>query len=198
MFKNQSKKYKGKHVLLKEKFKSESSTFKSGFIEMSKKEILKEKLNNVQELKGLPKKGVQIRIVTKKAINTFDFILAVLATEEIEEMIIAFYRIGKKVIQELNQFVNENKIKSIYFLINDGWPKLTPDAYNLIKQLENNNWKIRLDNNHTKIILLKTSKNNFIIEGSGNLSVNARIEQYVIDNDIKLFEFHKKWITDEK
>jgi len=198
MFKQQSEKYKKKPILLEEKFQKESTSFKSGSIEMSSKEILMRKLNNVQELKGLPKKGIQIRIVTKKAINSFDFVLAVLATEEIEEMIIAFYRIGKKVIQELSEFIKDSKIKSIYFLVNDGLPKLTPDAYNLMKQLESNNWKIRLDNNHTKIILLKTAKNHFIIEGSGNLSINARIEQYVIDNDISLFNFHKKWITHEK
>ena len=198
MFKQQSKKYKEKSILLEEKFQKESTSFKSGSIEMSSKEILMRKLNNVQELKGLPKKGIQIRIVTKKGINSFDFVLAVLATEEIEEMIIAFYRIGKKVIQELSEFIKDSKIKSIYFLVNDGLPKLTPDAYNLMKQLESNNWKVRLDNNHTKIILLKTAKNHFVIEGSGNLSINARIEQYVIDNDISLFDFHKKWITNEK
>ena len=43
---------------------------------------------------------------------------------------------------------------------------------------------------------LKTKKGNYyILEGSGNLSFNSRVEQYVIDNDKELFNFTKDWMS---
>jgi len=198
MFKRISKKNESKSTLLKSMFVDEASNFKSGAIEISSKEKKLIVLDKLNELLGVPKKNQQFRIITKKNINSFDFILAVLGNNEIiEEMIIAFYRIGKKVIIELNELQKLNEIRNITFLINDGFPKLVPDAYNILKTFESPFWKIKLENNHTKIICLKTNKNNFyVIEGSGNLSINARIEQYVFDNDKNLFNFHKKWISE--
>ena len=195
MFKRQKIKYKNKSGLSEKQIKDSNSNFKSGSIEITTSEILKIKLDKLSELTSIPTPGQQFRIVTQKAVNSFDFILAILATEEIEELIIAFYRIGKKVIQELKEFQKTEKIKSLYFLLNDGAPKLIPDAYNLLVQYSNENWKVKIENNHTKIICIRTAQNFYVIEGSGNLSINARIEQYVFDNNEDLFNFHKNWIT---
>lgn len=44
---------------------------------------------------------------------------------------------------------------------------------------------------------MRTSKNEFFVfEGSGNMSDNARIEQYIYENSKQSFEFHKKWMTE--
>jgi len=52
---------------------------------------------------------------------------------------------------------------------------------------------------HSKIMGMKTeSGNHYILEGSGNLSFNSRIEQYVLDNDEKLFNFTKNWMNEIK
>lgn len=43
------------------------------------------------------------------------------------------------------------------------------------------------------------SENNYYcIEGSANMSMGSQIEQYVIDNDKQLFEFHESWIKEVK
>lgn len=195
MFKRQKIKYKSQSGLTESVNRELISNFKSGSIELSTEEILLIKLDKLNELVSIPLPDQQFRIVTQKAVNSFDFILAILANENIEEMIIAFYRIGKKVIQEMKTLQKTGKIKSIYFLLNDGAPKLIPDAYNLLVQYSNKNWTVKVENNHTKIICIRTKQNYYVIEGSGNLSINARIEQYVFDNNKKLFNFHKNWIT---
>jgi hypothetical protein len=41
-----------------------------------------------------------------------------------------------------------------------------------------------------------TDGNHFVFEGSGNMSDNARIEQYVYDNNEQIFEFHKTWMNE--
>ena len=50
---------------------------------------------------------------------------------------------------------------------------------------------------HTKICLIKTNCNKFIVfEGSGNLSDNDRIEQYLLEENKQTFHFYKKWIIE--
>lgn len=196
MFKKQRINRKSNQNLIAETFVENVQAFKSGSIELSVDDVLLMKLDELNKISAMPEIGKQNRIVTQKAINSFDFILAVLAESNVEELIMAFYRIGKKVAVELKNLHDSGRIKNLHFLVNDGIPKLTPDAYNFLKGCENENWKIRLAHNHTKIILLKTESGNFyVVEGSGNLSANARIEQYVVDNNKSIYVFHKNWIT---
>ena len=49
---------------------------------------------------------------------------------------------------------------------------------------------------HAKVILVKTTENYYILEGSMNLSVNARIEQLTFENSEKIYNFHKEWINE--
>lgn len=196
MFKQQKQSRKTNQSIIAEHKTERTSNFKCGAIEISTNDLFLHKVNKLTEIAAIPLPDQQFRIVTQKAVNSFDFILAILHEEKIEELICAFYRIGKKVIQEIKQLQDQDKIKHIHFLVNDAVPKLTPDCYNLLKSLESDKWILRLENNHTKIILMKTDKGNYyVIEGSGNLSINARIEQYSFDNNKELFTFHKNWIT---
>jgi hypothetical protein len=195
MLKDVTKKRKSKFKVLSEVNK-ETSNFKSSGIGVSLNDICMQSLSNIKELISIPDKGQHFRLVTKKAINTFDFIQAILVNEPIKELTIAFYRIGKKTAAQLKDLQKANKIGSVTFLINDGFPKLVTDAYNFIKGYEAKDWKVKLENNHTKIILAKTKDNYYVIEGSGNMSINARIEQYCFDNNKDIYDFHYKWIGD--
>jgi len=50
--------------------------------------------------------------------------------------------------------------------------------------------------NHAKVMGIKSGSNYYIIEGSGNLSDNARIEQYLIENCKETYDFHNEWISE--
>jgi len=191
MLKQQQIKRKSKHNLISE-FNKTNSNFKNQSISINSKDISFNKLIKIKDFKGIPIKHEQIRIITKKLINTFDFILAILDNEKIDELYLTSYRIGKKAIIQLNDLINSNRIDKLTILINDGFPKFAPDVWNNLKIL--NKTKLILENNHTKIILAKTKENYYIIEGSGNLSINARIEQYTFDNNKQIYDFHKNWI----
>ena len=44
---------------------------------------------------------------------------------------------------------------------------------------------------------IKTTDNRyFVVEGSGNLSNNARIEQYLFEQSKEMFDFHKSWVDE--
>ena len=50
--------------------------------------------------------------------------------------------------------------------------------------------------NHAKVFIAKTKDlRHIVFEGSGNLSDNARIEQYLIEDNEMTYNFHKEWIT---
>lgn len=193
MFKRKSKKKKGKNILISE-FDSNNYNFKNTALNIDLSQLCFESLTKINKMSKIPNKNEHIRIVTKKAINTFDFIQAILANENIKELTIAVYRIGKKIVAQLYDLHKSGKIKKITILINDGFPKLVPDCWNLIKSKESDKWIIKLENNHTKILLIDTIKNKYIVEGSGNMSINARIEQYCFDNNKHIYDFHYNWI----
>ena len=51
--------------------------------------------------------------------------------------------------------------------------------------------------NHAKITCIKDGVGNFfVMEGSGNLSDNAKIEQLLFENNRDSFEFHAGWIRE--
>jgi len=57
------------------------------------------------------------------------------------------------------------------------------------------NVKTSFYHSHAKIFLAKTKCDKYIVfEGSGNLSDNARLEQYLFENNKETYEFHKNWI----
>ena len=48
---------------------------------------------------------------------------------------------------------------------------------------------------HAKVIAASIGDNRYVIEGSGNLSTNARIEQYVVENSEQMYDHHVNWMT---
>ena len=194
MFKAKTSKRKNAAEGTHSTFVPEVSNFKSGSIKISGKQTYFSSLRNIDQLGGIPNKNEGFRIVTRKNINSFDFVLAILAHQSIEHLTIAIYRIGKKVLTEIKEIQKSGKIGKVTLLVNDGFPRLCKDAWSIMKSLEGNNFEIKIENNHTKIILMKTLGGFYVVEGSGNLSINARIEQYAFDNNERLYNFHKTWI----
>lgn len=143
----------------------------------------------------LPKKGTSLRIVTFKSMNASILLKHIAKHEEIEEMLIAAYSINHDSARLINEIINRNNCKAeilISNLRNQAHRKKEELTKNIF--INNNNCKLFFCSSHAKIISLKTKKGNYYhIEGSGNLSFNSRVEQYIIDNDEKLFNFTKEW-----
>lgn len=196
MLKPVRQKRKAREVVADKFVTAANTNFKACSVTLSNKQLFTAALNKISDLGGLPKKNDCLHIVTKSQLNSFDFILLFLETNIIERLTIAFYRIGKKVVQELKDLHDKGQIREINLLVNDGVPKLCPDVYNLIKQYENNAFRVKIANTHTKIICIETDKGGFfVIEGSGNMSQNSKIEQYLFTQNKALYDFHLNWIN---
>jgi hypothetical protein len=145
--------------------------------------------------------GEQYRIVTEKQFNAFAVILAILEEEDIEEMHLAIYRINEPTVDSLINFIDAGRIKTATFIISN--------FFNQTKRPEK--WAIRLKDfadtrscvkhayihNHSKVLCVKTvTGNHYVFEGSGNMSDNARIEQYLYENNEVTYNFHKEWMSE--
>lgn len=158
-------------------------------------------INNLEQLCDEPRPGEQWRIVTEKQFNAFALVSRLLCNRTIEEMYLAVYRINEPTVDTIIEYVDAGKIKNATFVISS--------FFNQTKKPEK--WAIKLkeyadtrDNchhcythNHSKILAVKCSDGSyFVFEGSGNMSDNARIEQYLYENNKETFDFHKRWMAE--
>lgn len=172
----------------------------NAFIEDNLYKSFKEKtaktISKINEI-GLPKQGEQLRLITMKSFNAIAFIELIASIEPVAEMILIIFAINYQAAQKIIELKNSGCIKNIQLIVssvrNAGY---TIKSKSIKLLSEEKDIKLIFVNSHAKISCLRTRNNFYIIEGSGNFSYNGRIEQYVIDNDEKLFNFTKNWVNE--
>jgi len=147
-----------------------------------------------------PKPNEQYRIITEKQFNAYALILYVMESEIIEEMYLAIYRVNEETVQSIIEFIDSGQIKKATFIISNFFNQTKKPEKWAIKLKDycegKENVKHVYTHNHAKVLAIRTNKNeHYIFEGSGNMSDNARIEQYVFENNKDVFEFHKEWMS---
>lgn len=157
------------------------------------------KAKQLSDLCGLPKPDEQFRIITEKQFNAYSLILQLLESEVIDEMYLAIYRINKETVESLINFIESGKIKRATFVISNFFNQTRrPEKWALMLRgfaEGNENVNHVYTHNHSKVLAVKTSSGSYyVFEGSGNMSDNARIEQYIYENSKVMFDFHKEWM----
>jgi hypothetical protein len=117
----------------------------------------------------------------------------------IEEALIATWTISKANVLKLIEYIDSGKIKNLTFLLNDGMLETssTKPIYGLLRvEFDKRNIKYSVANSHAKVQAYKSGETMITISGSGNWSLNPRIEDYVLIGGEKTFNFTKNWIQD--
>lgn len=150
---------------------------------------------------GIPAEGEQWRIVTEKQFNAFALILMILETRTIEELHVAIYRINQPTVSSIIDFAERGMIKRGSFVISNFFNQTKkPEAW--ARRLrewcdESDKFEHVYVHNHAKVVALKTNRDEHLVfEGSGNMSDNARIEQFLYEHSRESFEFHRQWMAD--
>lgn len=144
--------------------------------------------------------GIQYRIVTEKNFSALVVLDYLLNKYQIDEIYLAIYRMNLPAVYRIKEIADQNNLNltilvSSFFRENKKYEKWTRELELYCADKTNVNLKFAWS--HAKVILCKTSCDKYIIvEGSGNLSDNARIEQYLIENNEQIYNFHKTWIND--
>ena len=153
-------------------------------------------IENIEEV-GLPKPNEQIRIVTFKSFNAAVFLAHICKHEKVEQLNLVVYSINAEAAKLISRLVDEGRIKKAIILMSNlrnkahrAKEQITRDTF-----VNNPNIDLFFASAHSKVMSMKTENGNYYsLEGSGNLSFNSRVEQYVLDNDKKLFEFTVNWM----
>jgi hypothetical protein len=151
---------------------------------------------------GVPEKGWQLRLITKRSFNAIAFLKWIHSLEGyIEEALFCIYSINHEASKIINDMVISGEIGQATILMSNLRNKAHRSKEEATKNyfITNPNIELIFASSHSKIMTFKTKKGNFYtVEGSGNLSYNSRIEQYVIDNDENVFNFTKDWVEEIK
>lgn len=124
------------------------------------------------------------------------FIVDVAQKETILELTASTLRIGKKQLKALQKLQDMGSLKKANFVIGGIMKenKSTGRSYSYYDDFQQvcevNNWNYVVVNNHSKIILMRTDSNYYVLETSSNLNENPKIEQFTFENDKELYDFY--------
>lgn len=158
------------------------------------------KASNLNNLCPIPKNGEQYRIITEKQFNAYALILALIEKSHIDELYLAIYRINEPTVESIISLIEKGHIKKATFIISNYFNQ-TKKPEKWAKRLKeycdgNKNCRHTYLHNHSKVLIIKQGENYYVFEGSGNMSDNARIEQYVYENNKQTYDFHKSWMEE--
>lgn len=159
------------------------------------------KIRTLHDLCPIPKPGEQWRIITEKQFNAFALIQGAVENDIIEELYLAVYRINEPIVANLIDLIESGKIRRATFVISSFFNQTKkPEqwAKRLREYCANNpNTSHIYCHNHSKVVAFKTQGGGyFVFEGSGNMSDNARIEQYLYEQSEASYNFHKSWMLE--
>lgn len=141
----------------------------------------------------MPDENVQLRLITLNPLNPIVFIKYIANKEIITDGKIVIFSINRQAARVLIDLKQKGKLNNVTLIVSSLRTIANQDK-NLAVTILRKHFKIYFLTTHAKIIILKTEKNYYSIEGSGNFSYNARLEQYVIDNSKQIYEFSNDWI----
>lgn len=153
-----------------------------------------DRIANVDELVRMPAVGEVFFLQTEKAFNAFTFIPWISKRLFIDELYASTYSISRRVIESLQHLQHNGRIGKVTLLISDSMIKRNPVTIDVLEAVikHNANFQVKYYWNHSKVCLIKAGDSHLILEGSGNWSENAQLEQYIITNHEEVYNFRRK------
>jgi len=155
-------------------------------------------LNNLQDLAGaLPSPGEIFFIWSLKSFNAFTFIKYVISEHgKLDELVLSTYNITRAIFENLIRLIDNQMIDRLHLTLSDVSKSRFPQIYDLVNLESGKRPQVEVLYmwNHSKVTLMKSGTNHFIVEGSGNFSENSRHEQYIFMNSKEIYEFRSTWI----
>lgn len=147
----------------------------------------------------IPKENSMLAIRTQSQLNAFSIFMQFIEHyKTIDFLSIQTYTIDDKTLVTLNELVNNGTIKKLQIIMTETACFRIPKIYKKLKDLfsEHKNVNLAFYWVHSKVHLLQCGDDKFVIDGSGNFSMNAQVEQYNIFNSKSLFDFDYKMCED--
>lgn len=156
--------------------------------------------NLKEDLERLPDREEIFFLDTQQAYNAFTFVAFVSEKAVIEEMYVATYSLNMRTIDALVEMHDMGLISKIHLLASDSLLKRNTRTIDYLNGLISSRPNITVQYAwvHAKVCCMKTIEGDFVVEGSGNWSENALLEQYIFLNKKEVFEARKNMILNAK
>ena len=124
------------------------------------------------------------------------FVLYVAEKEPIEQLYVSSLRIGKKELAALDELHKMDRLQKAHFLTGDLMRQNAQYDYADILEMtcQENGWTTKHCHNHSKVILMRTAENFYVVETSANMNTNPQMEQFSFENCEELFNFYQKHV----
>lgn len=128
---------------------------------------------------------------------SISFVKSIAEREVIEYLFASTLRVGERQAQILDDLEFSGRIKHAEFIVGGIMKTDEESRYNYYEAFcricKKNRWRYVVVNNHSKIILMQTQRNFYVLETSSNLNENPKIEQFSFENNKELFDFYKEF-----
>jgi hypothetical protein len=177
-------------------------------LERSRRRLVKyldyhfQRIGNVSELMDPPKPGEQYRLVTQQGFNTFTFIVWLIERfGRIDSLDVVTFNMNEGTISALMHLLDGGGIHQLRIVVSDSIKFRMPERVEQLRRefsrrRDSGRFDVCFVWNHAKIALIAIGTDRFVIEGSGNFSSNAEIEQYLFENNADVYDFHREWLND--
>ena len=141
----------------------------------------------------MPAPGEIVFLWTCNSFNAFTFIPYVIKySGMIEELSISTYSINTRIVESLTKWYDKGNVRSILLYVSESLRFRMPAVVDLLEaKARDRKISIVYAWNHSKVQLIKSNGNYFVVEGSGNFSENAANEQYIFLNNEYVYKFRK-------
>lgn len=150
-------------------------------------------------LTSLPKRGESLHIVSNGTFDYFQFLPVCLKLlgRTAAEFYWSTWTMNRDNVGELLSLFDRGRIQKVSVLTGTYFKRReSAVATTLIEGLAARRQRYVAFQNHTKVMLLGAAPDWIVMEGSANFTANPRLEQTVLSNDRKLYDFHKRWMED--
>lgn len=104
------------------------------------------------------------------------------------------WKINNDVAGNIAMLKSKGFISDLYLLLEKRIEVTSPQAQDLITTVAE---KYKITDIHAKVMVIENESWSIAINGSGNMTVNPRIECGVVSTHREVANFHKKWILKE-
>ena len=113
--------------------------------------------------------------------------------EKIKNLWVSTFRLGAKQAKIICDLALKGKIEKAFFItgkINNMETSRYDYFTQIKKEFNKHGFMIVPTNNHSKVLLFETEHNYYVCETSSNLNENPQLEQFALNNDIKLYNHY--------
>lgn len=143
--------------------------------------------------------GDSYHVMSSGDVDSMSFMTFYMVNYTFDDVLISTWVIADSDIDNLIDLMKNGRIKKLKLCLGEIYPGTYPAEYSrLLKMRDEFNFQMVVARNHSKIMLMKNSDMDLVIESSANVNTNPRMEQTAIHNDKGLYDFYNEFFAGVK